>query len=541
MRYLVAVAETREFTVTDQYDYIIVGAGAAGATLADQLSRRTSRSVLVLESGGTDNDPIIHIPKGFYFLIGGKKHSFYYDTKPLRQSGIPDRWQRGRVDGGSTSVNGMQYDRGTGTFWDSVAEKTDERWRWDAVLETFKSIEDHELGASATRGSGGPLSIMVNRDPEPLNDAIVQAVKAYGIPWTDDVNSHGDERVGFVPNTIRNGRRHNTAQAFLRPALRRRNVTRINHAHVVRVLFDGSRATGVEAIVKGKRRLFRANAEIILSAGPIETPMLLERSGIGSPDVLKRIGATPIVENRHVGEHITEQRFMAYGWSINRQMGYNKKLSTWFQQMRSGAKWLLTRKGVIGTGGYDLAVFAKSDPNLPAPDLFIMFGPFMVSENGTVAATPGINGAGYLIAPTTESSVHATSMDPFAPPEIDLRYLEDEHEQIAQLRILEIVREIVAQHPLVELIEAEALPGPDVKTREEALAHSWVSGNAFHATGTARMGNGDDSVLDPSLRVKGVEGLRVADASVIPGEPGNTMAPSILVGAHAARIITEEL
>lgn len=525
----------------DTFDYIIVGAGAAGSTLAHQLSERTQSSVLVLESGGPDNDPMIHIPKGFYFLIGGKRHSFYYDTNPVEQSGTPDRWQRGRVDGGSTSVNGMQYDRGTERFWDSVARKTDERWSWDQVLKTYRSIENHQLGESEVRGGSGPLSVMVNRDPEPLNEAIVAAIEEYGIPWTDDLNSHGGERVGYVPNTIKNGRRQNTARAFLRPALKRKNVTRINHAHAVRVHFDGKRTTGVEALVKNERRFFKTNQEIILSAGPLETPMLLERSGIGQPEVLEKIGAPLIVENEHVGEHIAEQRFLAYGWGISQQMGYNRKLSTTFQQLKSGAKWLLTRKGVIGTGGYDLAMFAKSDPSLEEPDLFMMFGPFMVSSTGKVADTPGINGAGYLVAPTTESSIHATSMDPFAPPVVDVRYLDDEREQTAQHRILEIAREVASKGPLADLTSTEVLPGPDVQTREDAIAHSWVSGNAFHATATARMGSGDDSVVDPSLRVKGVKGLRIADASVIPGQPGNTMAPSILVGAHAAKLITNEL
>jgi choline dehydrogenase len=526
--------------VTEEFDYIIVGAGAAGSTLAYELGKRTNRSVLVLESGGPANDPLIHIPKALFFLMGGKKHSFYYDTNPVRQTGMPDRWQRGRVDGGSTSLNGMQYDRGSARFWNSVAEKTDERWSWAEVLKTYKSIENHELGASDVRGGSGPLSITVNRESEPLNDAIVAAAANCGIPWTNDLNSHGEERIGYIPNTIKNGRRYNTARAFLRRALKRKNVTRINHAHAVRVIFEGKRATGIEVLVKNQRTVFKARHEIILSAGPLETPQLLERSGIGRPEILQKIGAPTIVENAHVGEHMVEQRNFALGWTITKQMGYNKMLSTKFQQMKSGARWLLTRKGVIGTGAYDLAVLAKSSPSLPEPDIFMIFNPFAMTASGAVDPTPGFSGFGYLIAPTSESSVHATSMDPFAAPEIDVHYLEDEHEQIAQHRILEIAREIVTKEPLVDLIDAETVPGPAVQTREDAIAHSWQSGSLLHAAGSARMGAGDDSVVDPSLRVKGVEGLRVADASVIPGQPGNTMAPSILVGAQAAKLIVGE-
>jgi choline dehydrogenase-like flavoprotein len=530
--------------VTDEFDYIIVGAGAAGSTLAHELSMRTHADVLVLESGGPATSPLIRIPKGFYFLYGterGKKYSFYYDTNPLPQTGEPERWQRGRVDGGSTSLNGTQYDRGSEAFWDSVADKTDARWSWEEVLKTFKSLENHELGASDMRGGSGPLSITVSRPAEPLNDAIVAAFREHGIPWVDDLNARGGERIGYIPNTIKNGWRHNTDRAFLRPALKRKNVTRIHHAHAVRVIFDGKRATGIEVLVKNQRRLFRAKQEVILCAGSLETPLLLERSGIGQPEILREIGAPTIVENSHVGEHAVEQRNLFLSWSINKQMGYSKKLSTKLQQMRSGIRWLLTRKGVIGTGAYDLGGFAKSDRSLPDPDIFLIINPFLMAPEGGVDAASGFHIIGYQVTPSTESSIHATSMDPFAAPKIDARYLESEQEQIAQHRILEIAREIVAEHPLSKLISEETAPGSAVQTREEAIAYSWPSGHLLHAMGTARMGAGEDSVVDPSLRVRGVEGLRVADGSVLPAQPGNTMAPSILIGAHAARIITGEL
>lgn len=528
----------------DIFDYIIVGAGAGGATLADELSKRTQKSVLVLESGGPDLDPLIHIPKGFFFLYGGKKHSFYYETNPVRQTGQPESWQRGRVDGGSTSINGMQYDRAGEHYWDDVAEKTDDRWAWDEVLSTFRSIEKYDLGASATRGGSGPLSIRTKRDPDPLNDRIAEAAESYGLPWTDDLNEHDGERISTIPLTVKKGRRHNTARAFLSSARKRSNVTHLHHAHAVKVHFDGERAVGLEVLVKNQRRLFRSREEIILSAGPIETPMLLERSGIGDGEVLRRIGVTPQHENPNVGAHAVEQRMFMYQWRINQQMGLNQKLSTKLQQFTSAMKYVTTREGVMSTGGYDLAAFAKSEPALTVPDLFLMFNPFGLDLNATsmaVAPDPGICGAGYLVSPTTESSLHATSQDPFAPPVVDARYLEDDVEQETLHRGLEIVREIVAQGPLADLISEEQAPGPQVQSREELVAHSWVSGHALHGCGTARMGNNDDSVVDGDLRVRGVEGLRVADASVLPRQPGNSMAPTILVGAHAARLISEEI
>ncbi|GAA4477351.1 GMC family oxidoreductase N-terminal domain-containing protein [Enteractinococcus fodinae] len=528
---------------TDIFDYIIVGAGAGGATLAYELSRRTNKTILVLESGGPDLDPMIHIPKGFFFLYGGKKHSFYYETKPVPQSGEPDIWQRGRVDGGSTSINGMQYDRAGGHYWNSVAQKADERWSWRHMLDTFRSIEDHELGESSARGAGGPLSVHVTRDPEPLNDAVVEAAQAWGLPWTEDLNSHDGERIGYIPNTTKNGRRHNTARAFLSLAKKKRTVTHVNHAHAAQVHFDGRRAIGAETIVKGQRRMFRARREIILCAGPLESPLLLERSGVGQPEVLRQLGVSQVAESPHVGEHAVEQRMFAYQWRIKEQMGYNQKLSTKFSQLVAGAAWLTTRGGIISTGGYDLAAFAKSAQHLEVPDLFLMFTPHMLDLAATsmaVAPEPGFSGAGYLVTPTTESSIHATSQDPFAPPVIDAHYLEDEAECEAQYRGLQIVREIVAQHPLADLVTEEQAPGPNVNSREEAIGHSWASGHALHACGTVRMGSADDAPLDADLRVRGVEGLRVADASVLPRQPGNTMAPSIGVGARAAALIADQ-
>ncbi len=448
---------------TDIFDYIIVGAGAGGATLAYELSRRTDSTILVLESGGPDLDPMIHIPKGFFFLYGGKKHSFYYETNPVPQSGQPDTWQRGRVDGGSTSINGMQYDRAGQHYWDSVGAMTDERWGWNQMLETFRSIENHELGASLIRGAGGPLSVHVTRGPEPLNDAVVEAAVAYGLPWTDDLTAHDGERIGYVPNTTKNGRRHSTARAFLSLAKKKRTVTHTNHAHATQIHFDSQRATGVETIVKNQRRMFRARREIILCAGPLESPMLLERSGIGQPEVLHQLGVTQIAESPHVGEHAVEQRMFAYQWRIKEQMGYNRKLATKFSQLVAGAAWLTTRDGIISTGGYDLAAFAKSAQDLEVPDLFLMFTPHMLDLAATsmaVAPEPGFSGAGYLVTPTTQSSIHATSQDPFAPPIINAHYLEDETEQDAMHRGLQIVREIVGQHPLADLVVEEQAPGP---------------------------------------------------------------------------------
>jgi len=527
----------------DVFDYIIVGAGAGGATLAEGLSKRTSGTVLVLESGGPDWDPMIQIPKGFFFLYGGKKHSFYYDPTTPQNSEFKDSWQRGRVAGGSTSLNGLQYDRAGEAYWNGVAESADSRWAWENVLEAYREIEHHELGDSPTRGADGPLYVQISRKADELTEAIIKAAENYGLPFTEDVNSHDGERVGYMPIITRHGRRWNTARAFLSKAKKRGNVRYLSRAHAARVLFDGKRATGLETLVQGKRRLFRARREIILCGGTMESPMLLERSGIGSGEVVQRIGVPLVAENKNVGEHAVEQRMFAYQWKINRQLGLNNQLSSQLKQLLTGAKYLFERDGIISTGSYEIAALAKSDPSLAVPDLWLQFNPFMndlASSGLAVDPEPGFSGVAYQRHPITESSVHATSANPFAPAEIVANYLEYESEQRAQHRLLEVVRGIADQDPLREMIAEEQVPGPGVQTREDAIAHSWATGHALHACGTARMGAGEDSVVDPALRVRGVDGLRVADASVLPSQPGNTMAPSIGVGAMAARIISGE-
>lgn len=528
----------------DVFDYIIVGAGAGGAAVAEGLSKRTSDTVLVLESGGPDWDPLIHIPKGFFFLYGGDKHSFYYEPETPQHPENQDSWQRGRVAGGSTSLNGLQYDRGGEHYWNSVAEAADSRWAWENVLDAYREIEHHELGASPTRGGDGPLHVHVSRAEDELTQAIIAAAENYGLPYTEDVNSHDGERVGHMPIITRNGLRHSTARSFLAKAKKRHNVKYMNHAHAARVLFDNKRATGLETVVKGKRHLLRARKEIILAGGTMESPMLLERSGVGAGNVVQRIGVPLIAENPNVGEHAIEQRMFAYQWKIDRQLGMNTQLSSQLQQLVSGAKYLLNREGIISTGSYEVAALAKSDPALEVPDLWMQFNPFMNDLAGTglaVDSEPGFSGVAYQRQPITESSVHATSSNPFAPAEIVANYLEHESEQRAQHRLLEVLRGIAEQDPLGAMVVEEQAPGAEVQSREDAIAHSWASGHALHACGTARMGAGDDSVVDPALRVRGVEGLRIADASVLPSQSGNTMAPAIGIGAMAARIITEEV
>ncbi|WP_047983402.1 GMC family oxidoreductase [Ornithinibacillus californiensis] len=526
------------------FDYIVIGSGASGSTLASRLSEDPNTSVLVLESGGSDKDPIISIPKGFYFIMGTTKHSFNYPTLPVGQAQKKEMWQRGRVLGGSTSINGLNYERGSSSYWDRVAALGNDGWGWSDMVTAFKSFENHQFGASETRGAGGPLDIHVNREPDELNDAIFAAAEKWGLDRVEDINASGHERIGYVPNTVRRGKRLSAASAFLKPALKRDNLTLELNTHVGWILFDGDRAAGVRVRnSNGEVRDIYAEKEIIISAGTVETPLLLERSGIGNAEVLSRIGVSVRVESPNVGEHAIEQRMINYQAKINKSIGYNKKLSSTMKQLMTGSKYLLNRKGVIASGAHDIAAFFKSDPSLDYADLIGMFNPLTTTFTPSgmkVSKEPGFSASGLLLHPTTESSVHSSSSEPDAPPIIDSRFLETEYDRKGIVKVFQAIREIAEQSPLADLIESESVPGANLQSTDDILNYALGSPHVFHAVGTSRMGSNDEDVVDSTLKVRGVRNLRVVDVSVLPIQPGNTMAPAIAIGWRAADIIRAE-
>lgn len=524
----------------EQYDYIVIGTGAAGSVVASRLSEDPKASVLVLESGGSDFDPVIKIPKGFYFLYGGTRHSFNYKTQPVGPDNAVEEWQRGRVLGGSTAINGLQYERGGQHFWDELEAKGNPGWGWDDMLPAFRSFENHELGASDTRGSGGPLDLHVSRPPDELNERIFAAAEAAGLPRVEDINSSDGERVGYIPNTVRNGVRLTAARAFLTPVLKRRNLTLELHTHVSRILFEGTRATGVRAKSNGVLRDFKAKKEVILCAGALDTPLLLERSGVGNPRVLHRIGVPVVVDSPNVGEHAIEQRQVSYQARINKNIGYNHKISSPLRQMLTGMKYLWERDGVVATGGYDIGAFYKTKPEKEAADIVAIFNPLSLDLEASglkVSKQPGFSASAYLLHPTTESSIHSSGSLPDNPPIIESDYLETEYDKDGIHAALMGARAIASQSPLAEITEAEEAPGRSVQSRDDSIAHAWASGHILHGVGTAGMGPDSDDVVDASLMVRGTDNVRIADTSVLPAEPGNTMGPTIAVGWRAADII----
>jgi choline dehydrogenase-like flavoprotein len=534
-----------------EFDYVVVGAGAAGCVLAARLAAAgPRRDVLLIEYGGRPVNPLLHVPKGFYYTLRGNRYLYRYPTNPVTADGRPEVWLRGRVLGGSAAVNGMMWTRGAPADWDGLAARGNPGWAWADVLPAYRAIEDHSLGASDTRGEGGPLGITVADPGDEVTSAILQSAVTYGWRRVEDVNADDTERIGFTPSTIARGRRTTSYDAFVRPVLARQTARRgaggltvAPRTRAVSLTLDGTRVTGVRTVdAGGKVTVVGARREVILCAGAVETPLLLERSGVGQPELLRKHGIDPVVESPNVGERVIEQRGVALQVTLKESGAATRRLSSRTGRAREALRWLATGEGLLSTGGYDLVCQFKSTPAAERPDVQGLFVPMALdtaSKDMRLARHPGILFMAYPIRPQTASSVHISGGSPHDPPVIDARFLETERDRNTVAPVLEIARDVLAQPPVAGLIVAEEFPGPAVATRQDTIDYSRGTGTGiYHAVGSAAMGPGDDDVVDARLRVRGLAGLRVADASVLPVQvSGNTAAPAMLVGYRAADLI----
>jgi choline dehydrogenase-like flavoprotein len=538
-----------------EFDYVVVGAGTAGCVVAGRLAAAAERpSVLLLEYGGPARNPLLRVPKGFYYTLRGDRYLYRYLTSAVGPGGQPEVWLRGRVAGGSAAVNGMMWMRGAPADWDGLAARGNPGWSWAEMGPAYQAIEHHSLGPGGARGTSGPLGISVAPAGDPVTSAILASAAAYGWNQVSDANDGDTERIGYTPSTIYRGRRTTSYDAFVRPvlagqpaSLRSGGLTVATRTRAAALTFDGRQVTGVVTVdAAGHHRDVRARREVVVCAGTVETPLLLERSGIGQPELLRKHGIELKAESPNVGERVIEQRGAALQVMLKPAAARPSRLSSRAGQLTEALRWLAAGRGMLSTGGYDLVCQFKSDPAAPRPDVQGLFVPMALdtaSEELRLASHPGILFMAYPIRPQTASSVHISGPSPRDAPVIEARFLETAADQAAIAPVLNIARAVLAQPPTAALIQAEEFPGPDVASGPDTIRYAMATGTGiYHAVGSAAMGPADDDVVDPQLRVRGVTGLRVADVSVLPGQlSGNSAAPAMAVGYRAAELVLSDL
>jgi choline dehydrogenase len=534
-----------------EFDYIIIGAGSAGSVLADRLSASGRHRVLVLEAGGSDLNFWIRMPIGYGKIYYDARVNWKYLTEPEEAlGGKRSYWPRGKVLGGSSSINALVYARGHPGDFDDWAADGATGWGWDSVAPYFKRMEDWEGGADERRGAGGPLPVAdIRGDVHPLCRTYLQAAREAHLPITEDYNGVQMEGASIYQITTKGGLRASTARCYLKPAMKRANVKVLTRAHVTRVLFEDGRALGVAFVRNGKTQVARARGEVIVSGGAINSPQLLQLSGIGPGEVLQPLG---IETRRHapaVGRNLQDHLGldMLYRSTVPT---LNQVLGPWWGKLRVGLQFLLLRRGPLTLSINQAGGFLRSRPELARPNLQLYFSPvsYTRAPEGTRPMMSPDPFPGFLLGfsacrPTSRGSIRIRSADPFAAPQIRPNYLSTEEDRMAMLEGAHFIRRLAETPALRAVTEAEIIPGPEAKGDEAMRAH--IRDNAwtvFHASCTCRMGTDPEtSTVDPRLRVHGVEGLRVVDASVFPCvTSGNINAPTIMVAERAADLILED-